>query len=108
MRFPRVIGYLTDDFVIQYCRRLRKKDFLVKRASFSSKLKGQKEYLKDSGTRSLIRSLNQYFQTRVRIPRIRMGNQQELETLISEEAFLFAKYLRGERPIWHPRIVELS
>jgi hypothetical protein len=44
----------------------------------------------------------------VQIPRVRMGEQQEIETLINEEALLFAKYLRDEKPIWHPRIVELS
>jgi len=32
------------------------------------------------------------------------GNRQTLETLISEEALLFAKYLRGERESWIPRI----
>jgi hypothetical protein len=30
--------------------------------------------------------------------------EQEIETLINEEALLFAKYLRGERPSWNPRI----
>jgi hypothetical protein len=44
----------------------------------------------------------------VEIPRIRVGAKQEIETLINEEAFLFAKYLRGERPPWIPRIAELK
>jgi len=56
----------------------------------------------------LIGELNRYFETEVNIPRIRKGERQEIETLIDEEAFLFAKYLRGERPSWNPRIVELS
>jgi hypothetical protein len=43
----------------------------------------------------------------VKIPRIRMGEQQEIETLISEEAFLFAMFLRNERPSWKPRSPEL-
>jgi hypothetical protein len=42
------------------------------------------------------------------IPRIRRGESQEIETLIGEEAFLFAKYLRDEKPAWIPRIVALS
>jgi len=33
-----------------------------------------------------------------------MGEQQETETLISEEALLLAKYLRNERKDWNPRI----
>jgi len=33
-----------------------------------------------------------------------MGEQQEIETLISEEALLFARYLRQEKKEWIPRI----
>lgn len=36
--------------------------------------------------------------------RMRMGSQQEIETLISEEAMLFAQYLRNEKVKWIPRI----
>jgi hypothetical protein len=35
---------------------------------------------------------------------MRVGKKQTLETLISEEAFLLAKYLRKERKDWTPRI----
>ena len=45
-----------------------------------------------------------YFETEVDIPRIRVGKKQTLETLINEEALVFAKYLRQERQIWTPRI----
>ena len=34
--------------------------------------------------------------------------KQEIETLISEKALLFAKYLRKERKEWTPRIVDLA
>jgi len=30
--------------------------------------------------------------------------QQKIETLINEEAYLFAKYLRNERKEWNPRL----
>jgi len=40
----------------------------------------------------------------VEIPRIRHGNKQTIETLINEEAYLLAKYLRNEKPSWKPRI----
>jgi len=42
---------------------------------------------------------------KVEVPRIRRGKRQELETLINEEAYLLAKYLRGEIELWIPRIV---
>jgi hypothetical protein len=35
---------------------------------------------------------------------IRNGEHQTIETLINEEALLFAKYLRGESKSWAPRI----
>jgi len=36
------------------------------------------------------------------------GVRQEVETLVNEEALLFAKYLRNERKDWVPRFVELD
>jgi hypothetical protein len=33
-----------------------------------------------------------------------MGEQQEIETLINEEALLLAMFLRNERQLWRPRI----
>jgi hypothetical protein len=44
----------------------------------------------------------------VEVPRIMKGEKQQLETLINEEALLFAKYLRNERKEWIPRIVDLN
>jgi hypothetical protein len=43
--------------------------------------------LNDSQTHNFIKALNQHFQSKVRMPRVRMGEQQETETLINEEAF---------------------
>jgi hypothetical protein len=40
-----------------------------------------------------------------KVPRIMQGERQEFETLICEEALLFAKYLRHEKESWVPRIV---
>jgi hypothetical protein len=37
-----------------------------------------------------------------------MGDQQEIETLINEEASLFAQYLRNEKETWVPRIANLA
>lgn len=102
--FQELYRYLVEDFVIQFCRRLQKKDFIMKNEDFSAKRKGKREYLNDSLTHILIKSLNEYFQTKVAIQRIRMGKNQEIETLICEEALLFAMYLRNERKEWIPRI----
>jgi CRISPR-associated protein Cas1 len=105
--FQELYRYLVDDFVIEYCRNLRKQDFITKSEDFSTNRKGKREYLNDSKTRELVKGLNQYFQRKVRIPRIRMGNEQEIETLINEEALLLAMFLRDERNRWIPRIATL-
>jgi hypothetical protein len=48
--------------------------------------------------------LNKIFEVKVEVNRIRNGEHQTLETLINEEALLFAKYLRSETKSWVPRI----
>lgn len=105
--FQELYRYLVDDFVIEYCRRLRKQDFIIRNEDFSKSRKGKREYLKDSETGNLVRGLNQYFQKKLGIPRIRMGEQQEIETLINEEALLLARYLRNESREWEPRIADI-
>jgi len=40
----------------------------------------------------------------VDIPRIKVGKKQTVETLINEEALLFARFLRGKRVTWIPCI----
>ena len=96
--------HLIDDFLVQYCRRLRKKDFITKAESVSRKRKGKREYLNGSQTRQLMKQLNAFFEAIVEVPRIKIGKRQTIETLISEEALLFAKFLRDERKTWIPRI----
>jgi CRISPR/Cas system-associated endonuclease Cas1 len=55
-------------------------------------------------TKELTQKLNQLFETKVDIPQIKHGKSQTIETLINEEAYLLAKYLRNENPQWKPRI----
>jgi hypothetical protein len=64
--------------------------------------------LNNTETRDFSRKLDGWFEANAEIPRIRVGERQEIETLINEEALLFAKYLRKEIEKWNPRIVSLS
>ena len=100
--------YLTDDFVIQYCRKLQKKDVITKTEDFSTNRKGKMEYLNDSSTHDLTKSLNEYYKTKVEISRIRMGKTKEIKTLINEESLLFAMFLRKEKQTRVPRIATLA
>ena len=65
---------------------------------------GKRIHLCEYETDSLADGLNGVFNREVEIPRIKHGKKQTLDTLISEEALLLAKYLRNERKDWNPRI----
>jgi len=68
------------------------------------KRKGKRECLNNTQTRDILKQLNQFFEGKVEVPRIRVGKKQTIETLINEEAFLLAKFLRDERENWTPKI----
>jgi CRISPR-associated protein Cas1 len=106
--FEELYRYLIDDFVIQYAFSLKEKDFVLKEEAFSSSRRGKRQYLNGAKNGEFLKRLNLYFKSKVEIPRIKVGKKQEIETLIAEEALLFAKYLREEIPAWNPRIAELA
>jgi CRISPR-associated protein Cas1 len=103
--FMELYRYLVDNFLIEYCQTLRAKDFIAKAERWGGK-KGKRIYLNDILTRDLTLKMHGYFRRMVCAPRMRApyAKKQEVETLISEEAFLIAKYLRNERKNWIPRI----
>ena len=82
-----------------------KRNFIFKAEKMSAKKKGKREYLNDVETKDFTAKLNDYFEAYVDIQRIRVGERQTIETLINEEALLFAKYLRNEKKNWIPRAV---
>ena len=102
--FMELYRCLVDDFLIGFCEGLKNKDFIVKQEDYSRKRKGKREYLNKALTWDLIKGLYKYFGLKVDVARIRHGSRQTLDTLICEEALLFAKFLRGERESWLPRI----
>jgi hypothetical protein len=55
----------------------------------------------------MMRELNDYFDTKIVLPRIRSGNRQRIETIINEEMLLLAKHIRNENDEWNPRITTL-
>jgi len=79
----------------------------LKTEDLSRGKKGKREYLNDSKTDDLMKELSQFFERRVEIPRIRVGQGQTLETLINEEALLLGEFLRNECKTWIPRISPL-
>jgi CRISPR-associated protein Cas1 len=101
--FQELYRYLIDDYLIERCKKMHKSDFVVI-TDFMMHLKmGKKIHLCEFKTDDLAEGLNNLFNKMVEIPRIKHGKQQTIDTLISEEALLFAKYLRNERQNWNPR-----
>jgi CRISPR-associated endonuclease Cas1 len=107
--FMEIYRFLVDDFVVQYARseKLSERDFVLETEDYGGR-KGKRQYLKYEKATELSERLNRFFESKVSIPRIKRGARQEIETLINEEAMLFAMYLRSERKEWIPRIVSLN
>jgi CRISPR-associated protein Cas1 len=106
--FQELYRYLIDDFLIERSQKLHKKDFVFV-TDFMMHLKmGKRIHLCEFETDELGEDLNLLFDRVVEISRIRHGSKQTLDTLINEEAYLFAKFLRHERETWVPRIPSLA
>ena len=45
--------YLIDDFLIEYCRNLKSKDFSIKSENIARKKTGKREYLNNKLTKRL-------------------------------------------------------
>jgi len=102
--FMELYRYLIDNFIIEYSQTLKPKDFTLKTEWYSTNRLGKRQVLNKEKTKELTQKINQYFETKVDIPRIRYGSKQTIETLINEEAYILAKYLRNEKQTWKPRI----
>ena len=88
--------------------KLRKKDFVLV-TDFMMHLKiGKKIHLKEYETDRLAEDLNAFLGHMVNVERIKVGNKQTIDSLISEEALLFGKSLRHERKGWILRLVDLT
>jgi hypothetical protein len=99
--------YLIDDYLIERCHTLHKKDFVLV-TDFIIRLKmGKRVHLCGFEADSLAEGLNSLFDRMVDVARIKHVSRQTIDTLISEEALLFAKYLRREKTTWIPRPVSL-
>lgn len=101
--FQELYSYLIDDFLIDRCRRLRKKDFVLKNEFLMKTKMGKRVILRDFETSVLFEALKTFFESKT-VPKVKIGRNQSLDSLICEETLLFAKYLRDERKSWVPRL----
>jgi CRISPR/Cas system-associated endonuclease Cas1 len=101
--FQELYRYLIDDFLIG--RRFHKRDFVFVTDFMMHLRMGKRIHLCEFETDNLAEGLNLLFDCVIDVPRMRHGNKQTIDTLINEEAYLFAKFLRRERETWVPRIM---
>jgi CRISPR-associated protein Cas1 len=106
--FQELYRYLIDDFLIERSQKMRKKDFVLVTDFMMSLRMGKRIHLCEFEANGLAEGLNSLFDRTVEIPRMRYGSKQTLATLINEEAYLLAKFLRSERKAWIPRIGGLT
>jgi len=102
--FMELYRYLIDDFLIERRTKLYRKDFVAVTDFVLHLRMGKRIHLCEFEAGELARDLNSLFERKVEIPRIKHGKRQTLDTLICEEALLLAKFLRGERNSWVPRL----
>jgi len=105
--FMELYRYLIDHYVIGFCKNLTRKDFILKKDWLSHDRLAKRQVLSKTKTDQLVEGLEKYFEVKVDIPRVKHGFKQAIESLINEEALLLAKYLRGERKTWKPRLPNL-
>jgi hypothetical protein len=93
--FQELYRYPIDDFLIERCHKLHKKEFVLV-TDFMVHLKmGNKIHLKEFEADSLAEDLNTFFDRMVNIERIKIGNWQTIDTLRHE--------IKG----WIPRLPNL-
>jgi CRISPR-associated protein Cas1 len=102
--FMELYRYLIDDLLIERCQKLHKNDFVAVTDFFMQLKMGKRVHLCEFEASELADELNRLFDRMVEVPRIRVGKRQTLDTLICEETLLLAKFLRGERDSWVPRL----
>ncbi|MCS7095736.1 MAG: hypothetical protein RMK50_01515 [Nitrososphaerota archaeon] len=99
--------YLIDDFLIGRRAKFHKNDFVCVTDFVLHLRMGKRVHLCDYEAGKLAEDLNSLFERKVDVPRVKHGQKQTLETLICEEALLLAKYIRGERNEWIPRLASI-
>ncbi|MGB9693556.1 MAG: CRISPR-associated endonuclease Cas1, partial [Fervidobacterium sp.] len=102
--FMELYRYLIDDFLIERRTKFHKNDFVAVTDFILHLRMGKRIHLCEFEADRLAEDLNSLFERKVEIPRIKHGKRQTLDTLICEEALLLAKFLRGERDSWVPRL----
>ena len=76
--FMEIYRYLIDDFLLDFCRGLRAKDFVVKTEVANRNKMGKREYLSNQLTRVLMNNLEGLFDSKVMFLELSSGTNRVL------------------------------
>jgi CRISP-associated protein Cas1 len=102
--FMEPYRYIIDDYLIERCKKYRKKDFVFITDFMMNLRMGKKIHLCEYETDTLAEGLNELFNRKVEIKRVKHGFKQTIDTLICEEAILLSMYLNDKKSNWIPRL----
>jgi len=107
--FEELYRYLIDEILIMRRLKLHKNDFMEK-TDTPIKLRAytRRIVLREYERNELVSEIFSFFDKTINIKRINVGFKSSINTLILDEAKLFAKFLRGEIEEWKPRIFDVS
>jgi CRISPR-associated protein Cas1 len=105
--FMEPYRYIIDDFLIERCKKYHKKDFVYVTDFMMNLRMGKKIHLCEYETDSLAEGLNELFNRKVDVERIKYGFKQTIDTLLCEEATLLSMFLNDKKQQWTPRLVSL-
>lgn len=74
--FIEIYHYLIDDFLLDYCRGLRVKDFIEKSVVANRNKMGKREYLRDKLTKGLMKDLEGLFKSKLIFPESKLGTDR--------------------------------
>jgi hypothetical protein len=77
-------------------------NFVVKTEDLKRKENGKREYLNNQLTREMMKEIDEFFESYVKVPRMKIGKKQTIETLINEKSLLLSRFLRNEQKMWYP------
>lgn len=107
--FEELYRYLIDELLIKRRLKLHKNDFMEK-ADTPIRLRAytRRIVLREYEKNELVDDIFSFFDQIIEIPRIKIGFKSTINTVINEEALMFAKFLRGETKEWKPRTAILN
>lgn len=106
--FEERYRYLIDEILIERRLKLHKKDFVtIRDTSIRLNLYRKRVVYREYEQNGLANEIFSFFDKTLEVKRLNVGFRSTINTLIADEARIFAKFCRGEIKEWKPRTVKI-